>query len=73
MPVLDVFHQNFGEGDFLFVPFAFRGCVFGEVPVLGKADFVDVDFPADAAGVGAFVGKAAKLVVERRYAQQHIL
>ena len=51
----------------LFSEFAFDfGVAFG-------AFVVDVDFPADAAGVGAFAGGAMERIVKSRNAKEHVV
>jgi hypothetical protein len=49
----------------LFAEFSLDGFV-----ALG-ASFVDVDFPADAAGVGAFAGDATERIVKIRCSENH--
>ena len=51
----------------LFAEFSLDGFV-----TLG-ASFVDVDFPADAAGIGAFVGDAMERIVKIRNSKKHVV
>ena len=58
MTVFDVLTENFSV-------FAFElGVAFG-------ASFVDVDFPADATGVGAFAGDATERIIKIRNTEKH--
>ena len=58
MTVFDVLTELFAE-------FSLDGFVaFG-------ASFVDVDFPADAAGVGAFAGDAMERIIKSGNAEKH--
>ena len=50
----------------LFAEFSLDGFV-----ALG-ASFVDVDFPAGAAGIGAFVGDAMERIVKIRNSKKHV-
>ena len=60
MTVFDVLTELFAE-------FSLDGFV-----ALG-ASFVDVDFPADAAGVGAFAGDATERIVKIRCSENHAI
>ena len=60
MTVFDVLTELFAE-------FSLDGFV-----ALG-ASFVDVDFPADAAGIGAFVGDAMERIVKIRNSKKHVV
>ena len=51
----------------LFAEFSLDGFV-----ALG-ASFVDVDFPADAAGIGAFVSDAMERIVKIRNSKKHVV
>ena len=51
----------------LFAEFSLDGFV-----ALG-ASFVDVDFPADATGIGAFVGDAMERIVKIRNSKKHVV
>ena len=51
----------------LFAEFSLDGFV-----ALG-ASFVDVDFPADTAGIGAFVGDAMERIVKIRNSKKHVV
>ena len=51
----------------LFAEFSLDGFV-----ALG-ASFVDVDFPADAAGIGAFVGDAMERIIKIRNSKKHVI
>ena len=60
MPVLDVLAEHLSKFAFDF------GIALG-------ASFVDVDFPADAAGIGAFVGDAMERIVKIRNSKKHVV